>query len=90
MAKRPVEKYNFKPFGAAIKAARKGRKESRNRVSDEMYISPTLRTRGNIQAFKSFLSSCPAIISLWINSSLGTQQMENPRHAGSLTLWQMN
>ena len=40
MAKRPVEKYNFKPFGAAIKAARKGRKESRNRVSDEMYISP--------------------------------------------------
>ena len=40
VAKRPVKKYNFKPFGAAIKAARKGHKESRNRVSDEMYISP--------------------------------------------------
>ena len=40
MAKRPVEKYDFKPFGTAIKAARAGRKESRKRVSDEMYISP--------------------------------------------------
>ena len=40
MAKRPVQKYNFKPFGAAIKAARNGRKESRNKVGDEMYISP--------------------------------------------------
>ena len=33
MAKRPVEKYDFKAFGEAIKAARTGRK-------DEMYISP--------------------------------------------------
>lgn len=40
MAKRPTEKYDFKAFGAAIKAARTGRKESRKRVSDEMYISP--------------------------------------------------
>lgn len=40
MAKRPVQKYNFKPFGAAIKAARNGRKESRNKVGDEMYLSP--------------------------------------------------
>ena len=29
MAKRPVPKYDFKAFGAAIKAARTGRKESR-------------------------------------------------------------
>ena len=36
MAKRPVPKYDFKAFGAAIKAARTGRKE----VSDEMFISP--------------------------------------------------
>ena len=36
MAKRPVSKYDFKAFGAAIKAARKERKQ----VSDEMYISP--------------------------------------------------
>ena len=28
MAKRPVPKYDFKAFGAAIKAAREGRKES--------------------------------------------------------------
>ncbi len=36
MAKRPVPKYDFKAFGAAIKAARTGRKESRKKVSDEM------------------------------------------------------
>ena len=40
MAKRPIEKYDFKAFGAAIKAARMSRKESRKKVSDEMYISP--------------------------------------------------
>ena len=40
MAKIPVEKYDFKAFGEAIKAARTGRKESRKQVSDEMYISP--------------------------------------------------
>ena len=38
MAKRPVEKYDFKAFGEAIKAARTGRKESRKQVSDEMYF----------------------------------------------------
>ena len=37
---REVEKYDFKAFGEAIKAARKGRKESRKKVCDEMYISP--------------------------------------------------
>lgn len=31
MAKRPVPKYDFKAFGAAIKAARTGRKESRKK-----------------------------------------------------------
>ena len=40
MAKRPVKKYDFKAFGEAIKVARKERKESRKKVSDEMYISP--------------------------------------------------
>ena len=34
MAKRPVPLYDFKAFGAAIKAAR------RKKVSDELYISP--------------------------------------------------
>ena len=33
-------KYDFKAFGQAIKAARTERKESRKKVSDEMYISP--------------------------------------------------
>ena len=40
MAKRPVEKYDFKVLGQAIKDARKERKESRKKVSDEMFISP--------------------------------------------------
>lgn len=40
MAKRPVEKYNFKPFGAIIKAVRTNHKESRKKVCDEMYLSP--------------------------------------------------
>ena len=39
-AKRPVPRYDFKAFGAAIKAAREGCKESRKKVGDEMFISP--------------------------------------------------
>ena len=35
MAKRPVPKYDFKAFGAAIKAARTGRKESRKNWVDK-------------------------------------------------------
>ena len=46
---RPVPKYDFKAFGAAIKAARTGRKESRKKVSDEMFISP--RYLANIEIF---------------------------------------
>lgn len=40
MAKRPVPRYDFKAFGAAIKAARLERKESRKKACDEMYLSP--------------------------------------------------
>ena len=40
MAKRPVQKIDFRPYGAAIKAARTWQKESRNKVGDEMYLSP--------------------------------------------------
>jgi len=36
---RPVEKFNFKPYGAAIKAARMGHKESRKKACDAMYLS---------------------------------------------------
>ncbi len=39
MAKRPVEKFDFKAIGAAIKSARKEQNESRKRVGNEMYIS---------------------------------------------------
>ena len=44
MAKRPVPLYDFKAFGAAIKAARNERGESRKKVSDELYISPRYLT----------------------------------------------
>ncbi len=44
MAKRPVPRYDFKAFGAAIKAAREGCKESRKKVGDEMFLTPALRT----------------------------------------------
>ena len=40
MAKRPVEKIDFRPYGAAIKKARTGRKESRNKLGNEMFLSP--------------------------------------------------
>lgn len=40
MSKRPIPLYDFKVFGAAIKAARNERGESRKKVCDELYISP--------------------------------------------------
>ena len=40
IAKRPVSIYDFKAFGADIKAARNEYGESRKKVSDELYISP--------------------------------------------------
>lgn len=40
MSKRPVPKYDFRPFGSAIKAARINRGESRKKVCDKMYLSP--------------------------------------------------
>ena len=40
MSKRPVEKIDLRPYVAAIKKARTGRKESRNKVGDEMFLSP--------------------------------------------------
>lgn len=38
--KRPVERYDFKAFGQAIKNARNERGKSRKNVSDDMNISP--------------------------------------------------
>ena len=66
MAKRPVPKYDFKAFGAAIKAARTGRKESRKKVSDEMFISPrylaNIENKGSTQVYRFSLSLCSATI----------------------------
>lgn len=45
IAKRPVSIYDFKAFGAAIKAARNEYGESRKKVSDELYISPRYLAR---------------------------------------------
>ena len=38
--KREVDKYNFKAFGQAIKAARKAKGISRNQLADKMNIAP--------------------------------------------------
>lgn len=38
--KRPIPIYDFKAFGAAIKAARKEQGESRKEASDALYLSP--------------------------------------------------
>ncbi len=56
MAKRPVPLYDFKAFGAAIKAARNEYGESRKKVSDELYLPrATLRisrTRDNSRVYR--------------------------------------
>ena len=38
--RRQVEKYDFKGFGQAIKAARKEKGISRNQLADQMHIAP--------------------------------------------------
>lgn len=38
--KRQIEKYDFKAFGQAIKAARKAKGISRNQLADQMGIAP--------------------------------------------------
>ena len=58
MAKRPVPLYDFKAFGAAIKAARKEYGESRKKVSDELYISP--RYLANIENKGCLLYTSPS------------------------------
>ena len=59
MAKRPVQKIDFGPYGAAIKAARTGQKESRNKVGDEMYPSPrylaNIENKGQHPSLQIFL-----------------------------------
>lgn len=73
MAKRPVPRYDFKAFGAAIKAAREGCKESRKKVGDEMFISP--RYLANIEnkgQHPSLQIACIARCSLPASSQRGS------------------
>ena len=59
MAKRPVEKIDFRPYGAAIKKARTERKESRNKAGNEMFLSPrylaNIENKGQHPSFQIFL-----------------------------------
>ena len=94
MAKRPVQKIDFRPYGAAIKAARTGQKESRNKVGDEMYLSPrylaNIENKGqhpSLQIFFELMSRYHISVDQLL---FGIRQMGNPRRAGSLTSWQMN
>lgn len=88
MAKRPVPKYNFKPFGDAIKAARNGRKESRNKVGDEMYISPrylaNIENKGQHPSLQIFFELVSRYHISVISFSLKITQTAKPQPAGSL------
>lgn len=75
MAKRPVPLYDFKAFGAAIKAARNEYGESRKKVSDELYISP--RYLANIEN-EGTLPSLPVVIQLIKICGLPVERYFNP------------
>lgn len=66
MAKRPVPLYDFKAFGAAIKAARKEYGESRKTVSDALYISPrylaNIDNKDSSRAYKFSMTSLPVML----------------------------
>ena len=84
MAKRPVEKYDFKAFGEAIKAARTGRKESRKQVSDEMYISP--RYLANIEN-KGQHPSLQIFFELMLRYNISVDQFLLDTPTGKDTKW---
>lgn len=67
--KRPVPLYDFKAFGAAIKAARTESGDSRKKVSDELYISPrylaNIENRGqqpSLQVFYDLVTCLPSVL----------------------------
>ena len=70
MTKRPVEKYDFKAFGQAIKAARTERKESRKKVSDEMFISPrylaNIENKGQQTSLQVFYDLVTRYADIWV------------------------
>ena len=70
MTKRPVEKYDFKAFGQVIKAARTERKESRKKVSDEMFISPrylaNIENKGQQPSLQVFYDLVTRYADIWV------------------------
>lgn len=82
MAKRPIEKYNFKPYGAAIKAARKENKESRKKTCDAMYISP--RYLANIEN-KGQHPSLQIFFELMLRYNISVDQLLFGRSKGKST-----
>ena len=70
MTKRPVEKYDFKAFGQAIKAARTERKESRKKGSDEMFISPrylaNIENKGQQPSLQVFYDLVTRYADIWV------------------------
>jgi transcriptional regulator with XRE-family HTH domain len=82
MAKRPVPRYDFKAFGAAIKAARLERKESRKKVCDEMYLSP--RYLANIEN-KGQHPSLQIFFELMLRYNISVDQFLLERPAGKNT-----
>ena len=75
MSKRPVAEFDFKPFGAAIKAARMARKESRKEASEELNISP--RYLANIENVGQ-QPSLPVFIDLVTRYSISVDQFILP------------
>ena len=88
MAKRPVPKYDFKAFGAAIKAAREGRKESRKKVGDEMFISPrylaNIENKGQHPSLQIFFELMLRY-NISVDSSFWKRRRRRTRSGGSST-----
>lgn len=57
--KRPIEKIDFMPYGAAIKAGRKKQNESRNKAGSDMFLSPrylaNIESKGQHPSLQVFL-----------------------------------
>ena len=71
MSKRPAAEFDFKPFGAAIKAARMARKESRKEAAEALNISP--RYLANIENVGQ-KPSLPVFIDLVMRYNISVDQ----------------
>lgn len=75
MSKRPAAEFDFKPFGAAIKAARMARKESRKEAAEALNISP--RYLANIENVGQ-KPSLPVFIDLVMRYNISVDQFILP------------